>query len=580
MNWFRSKISLASKGSPENEAVKNSSMASSGEPSYAYERNSSGRGNAGTKNGNRNGMGRGRASQGHKGGRGYRSPYDTTATTSLRPRAHKTLPDRDDLAPELTMDGYTSHSPPQQEGLTNVDESLPNETQTGLQMATIDDSSVLDASTVSNLESTDSTNIDYICRTCGFGPLINASCRLCSATDEVHALRAQLFQKNSSNTQITNSLNWHKDELNKMQRKVKEQENEIQKSKQDYNRLNEQWRLDYSNLQHKLKNVELEIGKLQRTELAMLHRGEPLMDRKAKDDLQNHLRTKIQAISRPFSRKITWRKSAQITPDLPDILPGLFAFRWLGAPWQMIRDSPDLTTSSFMDAVLFTALTTKFFKNPFFRAEGDPIFKGVLDKFYLHSCEKDFRVAEAWRKITVNFLKEPSFGDKLLAIDEGNDKSYSHLNLRRTSQEITALLCDFITLQYQITDCESSALGNKVYELVCASAKLAEDWLSREFRFTVIDLDWIEANKIHWGTEVASKYTEPKNRNLKETAQYTTLAVISPGFIRYETGDKLGMDTEIVWQKATVLLGEIEGFSSNTPDLARCYSMETNEWLG
>ncbi|KAF3152092.1 hypothetical protein TWF594_005844 [Orbilia oligospora] len=159
MNWIRSKISLAPKGSPENEAVKNSSMASDGEPSYAYEGNSSRRGNASMKNDNRNGKGRGRPSQGHKGGRVYRHPYGTTATTSPRPMAHKTLPDRDDLAPELTMDGYTSHSPPQQEGLTNLDESLPTETQTGLQMATIDDSSVLDTSTVSSF-------IDYCCRTC------------------------------------------------------------------------------------------------------------------------------------------------------------------------------------------------------------------------------------------------------------------------------------------------------------------------------------------------------------------------------------------------------------------------------
>ncbi|KAF3211150.1 hypothetical protein TWF106_010288 [Orbilia oligospora] len=475
------------------------------------------------------------------------------------------------------MGGNTSHSPPQQKGLTNLDESLPAETQTGLQMATIDDSSVLDASKVSSLEGTGSTDIGYTCHTCGFGPLIDGLCHLCSANDEVQALRAQLSQKNSSNIQITNTLNWHKNELDKMQNKVKEQANEIQRSKQDYNRLNEQWTSDYINLQQKLKNVELEIGKLQRTELAMFHREEPLMDRKAKDDLQNCLRTKIQAISRPLSRKIIWRDSAERTPDLPDVLPGLFTFRWVGAPWEMIRDSPGFATSSFVDAMLFTALTTKFFKNPFFRAEGDPTFKGTLDKFYMHSCEKDFGVAEAWRKITVNFLKEPSFADKLLAIDEWSDKSYSHLNLRRTSQEITALLHDFITLHYNVTDSESSTLGNKVYELVCASAELAEDWLSREFRFTVIDLDWIEANQIHWGIEAASKYTEPKNRNLKEATQYIILAVISPGFIRYETGDRLGMDTEIIWQKATVLLGEIEGFGSKTPDLASCYSMETNE---
>ncbi|KAF3231876.1 hypothetical protein TWF191_003852 [Orbilia oligospora] len=577
------KISSAPKVSPGNKAVENSSMASDGKSSYAYKRNSSKRGNFGMNNDNRNdmpGKGHGRPSQGHKRGRGYQHPYDTTAATSLRPKAHKTLSDRNDLKPELTMDGDTSHSPLQQEGLINLDDALPTETQTGLQMAMIDDSSALDASTVSSLESTVSTDIESFCLTCGSGPLIDGLCRLCSAADEIHALRDQLSQKNSSNIQITKNLNRHKDELDKMQNKVKEQEKEIQQSKQDYNRLNEQWKSDYSNLQQKLKNVELEIGKLQRTELAMLHREEPLMDRKAKDDLQNCLRTKIQAISRPFSRKIIWRDSAKRTPDLPDVLPGLFTFRWVGAPWQMIRDSPGFATSSFVDAMLFTALTTKFFKNPFFRAEGDPTFKGTLDKFYMHSCEKDFGVAEAWRKITVNFLKEPSFADKLLAIDEWSDKSYSHLNLRRTSQEITALLHDFITLHYKVTDSESSTLGNKVYELVCASAELAEDWLSREFRFTVVDLDWIEANQIYWGTEAASKYTEPKNRNLKETAQYIILAVISPGFIRYETGDRLGMDTEIVWQKATVLLGEIEGFGSKTPDLASCYSMETNEWLG
>ncbi|KAK6501250.1 hypothetical protein TWF481_009091 [Arthrobotrys musiformis] len=383
-------------------------------------------------------------------------------------------------------------------------------------------------------------------------------CGFCRALARIKELETKLHEKELDYNKANYSLNSAESKLQEIGIELQNRERWLGSMKQHYFNVEEKWKHEYGILQKKLQNNEFEIRELQRTELARLHRDEQLMDGTAKDDLRNALQIKVQGISRPFFRKINWRESTRVTPNLNEILPGLLDLRWAKAPWPLIRDSPDFSTTSLVDALLFTAMTTRFFKNPFFGAEGEPALKGVLDRFYFHGQQMGLYSTEPWRKATVELIKESSSVNYPASSGAGNDEPYPQQQIKKISHEVSTLLLNFLNLHDAIDPSKSSVLEDKVYELVDASAKLAEDWHSREFRFVVTDLDWIEANNIDWNSEGVDRYITPKNRTLEENVKYTILAVISPGFVRYEQGEKPGTETEIVWEKASVLLGEVE----------------------
>ncbi|KAK6518322.1 hypothetical protein TWF506_005482 [Arthrobotrys conoides] len=397
-------------------------------------------------------------------------------------------------------------------------------------------------------------------------------CKLCRAYRQVDELNDKLVQSELERAEAIRFSNWSGTELEKLGTQLVDLDSRLQQLTQS----NIDWKFGYDDLKReylvlqanhsavvqKLQTTEQEIGKLQKTELARLYREEALLDTIAKDHLSNDLFTKVKAITRHYFRRIPWKSSVKNFPNLDKMLPGMFAAQWTKSPWPMIRDNPDFSTPALVDAILFSTITTKFFKNPFFRAENDPTVKQALDDVYSSGRQKDAKSIEHWRKSTVALLKELSLkgaGDHQNPIQrEGIETGPPQPILTEVLPEIEPLLINILSLHNAITSLEAPKLGKKISDLVSSSASLADDWNSRDFRLCIIDVEWLQSKGIDWCTEGASKYVTvfPKNKRLEENVNYKIAAVITPGFIRYEKGDTEGSEIEIIWEPASVLLEE------------------------
>ncbi|KAF3192491.1 hypothetical protein TWF788_000102 [Orbilia oligospora] len=386
-------------------------------------------------------------------------------------------------------------------------------------------------------------------------------------------LEEKLTRSKLNLTEAINHSNWCESEIERLQRESRDRKSQLQQLSQS----NENWKssydslsADYSTLQQsssamaqKLRTTELEIGKLQKTELARLYREEVLLDTTAKDYLSNDLFTKVKVITRKYFRRIPWESSMDAFPSLDQTFPGMFVGGWTKNQWPIIRDNPDFGTLALADAVIFSIITTRFFKNPFFRAEIDPRVKQVLDNVYSSGRQKNVKNIELWRKTTAILLKELSLkeveGHQDPATTEETGTIPSQLVLGKVASELETFISNFLSVHEAHSGLEHSELEGKIYDLVTSSANLADDWHSRDFRLSIIDIDWLESQGIDWCTEGASKYvtTFPKNKRLEENVNYTIAAVITPGFIRYEKGDTEGSEIEIIWEPASVLLEEV-----------------------
>ncbi|KAF3289265.1 hypothetical protein TWF970_003045 [Orbilia oligospora] len=399
-------------------------------------------------------------------------------------------------------------------------------------------------------------------------------CKLCRAYQKVDELEEELIQSELRLAKAISCSNRAESEMEKLQREAKDQESKLQQLNQKNRNLKSNYdslRDDYNTLQdnssamiQKLRTTELEIGKLQKTELARLYREEVLLDTTAKYYLSNDLFTKVKVITRKCFRRIPRESSVEVFPNLDQMFPGMFIGRWTKTQWPMIRDNPDFSTLALVDAVLFSIITTRFFKNPFFWAESDPGVKQALDKVYLSGRQGNVKNMEPWRKTTAILLKELSLkgvGDHQDSVTTEEAKTNpSQLVLDKVSSELETFISNFLSIHKAPSGFEPSELERKIYDLVASSANLADDWHSRDFRLSIIDIDWLESQGIDWCTEGASKYVTafPKNKRLEENVNYTIAAVITPGFIRYEKGDTEGSEIEIIWEPASVLLEEVD----------------------
>ncbi|EGX52391.1 hypothetical protein AOL_s00043g180 [Orbilia oligospora ATCC 24927] len=430
-----------------------------------------------------------------------------------------------------------------------------------------------------NTQKAVSPEIPYnFCKSCGCSVELGSKrkdlCKLCRAYQRVGELEEQLNKSELRLAEAISCSNWAESKMEKLQREAKDQESKLQQ----LNQKNRNWKLDYDSLRddyntlqdnsstmiQRLRTTELEIGKLQKTELARLYQEEVLLDTTAKDCLSNDLFTKVKVITRKCFRRIPWESSVGVFPNLDQIFPGMFIGRWTKTQWPMIRDNPDFGTLALVDAVLFSIITTRFFKNPFFRAESDPEVKQALDKVYLSERQGNVKNMELWRKTTAILLKELSLkgvGDHQDSVTTEEAKTNpSQLVLDKVSSELETFISNFLSIHKAPSGFEPSELERKIYDLVASSANLADDWHSRDFRLSIIDIDWLESQGIDWCTEGASKYVTafPKNKRLEENVNYTIAAVITPGFIRYEKGDTEGSEIEIIWEPASVLLEEVD----------------------
>ncbi|KAK6532388.1 hypothetical protein TWF281_006577 [Arthrobotrys megalospora] len=507
------------------------------------------------------GQGYHRHSYAHNPDRSYRSHY----TKTQKPAGHQLTEISDSQKSRRKSNMHiadrTIPTTPESETSQSRDESLSASNEAAIESPKAGASATPDTPESPTSGAAGSTTTEDVCQDCESLTWRQGICRLCKAFDEIDALREKLREGESMYLKTIDTLNRKETRMQQLMHDLHARDPWIR----GLEATQESLKSECDNLAEKLQKSEFEIAKLQRTELAKLHRDEALLDDTAKTNLNNFVRTKVQAISRPYFRRVSWSGSARKYPNLNGILPGIFASRWTKGHWPLIRDHPEFCTRFLIDAVLFGIVTTKFFKNPFFQAERDLGFKEMLDKVYSEGREKKLDTVECWRKNTVNLLKE-------FSLSTSNDPSFpgpahgdlvphpvSRPVLREISSEISTLLYNFLDLHDAIPEPETPSLEDKIYDLVSASANLAEDWHSREFYFSVIDMDWLEAQGIGSDPERALNYVIPKNKILEENFNYTIVAVLSPGFIRYEKGDKPGSEVEIIWEKASVLLGKVEG---------------------
>ncbi|KAK6501252.1 hypothetical protein TWF481_009093 [Arthrobotrys musiformis] len=422
-------------------------------------------------------------------------------------------------------------------------------------------------------------------------PHQNHTLALRMANNEISRLRLELDKATDAHLAALKRKSAQEDENERFRARMQQKHSDLQYALEESYRSETRLMSELQSLKKKYQNTEEEIGKLQRTELAKLHRRDIYMDETAQDALRDCVHTKIEAISRQSFRKISWKdveaKLAATGVDVNISFPEHIAqySDWPTNMWQKIRNSPDFNLCIIADALIYRILTKEFFKNPFFRAGESPELKEMLGHVYLQGLEVNITAAKVWKAKTAGLFKEieasnlknqalttPPDGQRVLPPD-----------LATVAARIQGFLIDAVNLRpgNPASDIEASRLRGKVDELVAASAHLAEDWHSREFRFEVIDLDWLGGHKIEWGSENAGKYLQPLgNRNMEENTRYQVTAVIVPGFIRYERGDVEGSEIEVVWEKASVLLSEVLPYEIAPPIQQKYGKFDPDERMG
>ncbi|KAF3937888.1 hypothetical protein ABW19_dt0208708 [Dactylella cylindrospora] len=373
-------------------------------------------------------------------------------------------------------------------------------------------------------------------------------CLRCIASKNIDMRDVKLQDAARDIRNLKSSLSEKASEMKELQSVVYAQENEISGLRAKLKRLTQEYQRN-----------EMEIAKLQRTELAMNRRGEDLMDEDAKQGIHDIIRTKFQAISRPYFRKIPWKDiSGQLEHIEAVDLSQLFFLPWASEQeWLSIRDHPDMSTATFVDMILLSSVIQRIFMPPFFRCDSQSA-EG-LNRFYFEMLRRDNGAADNWRAQTVTLLNEMIQSD-FSADSQESKGDVLQQSLREFGCNLQVGLEILISFDHSPTDAESQELNTKMLDIVNSSAKLADSWRSRPFRLEFIDMHWIKWRGVQWGTDDATKYLTvfPKSKELKDWMHYRIVCVISPGFIRYENREDGMPPQEIVWERASVLLSEVK----------------------
>ncbi|KAF3916236.1 hypothetical protein ABW21_db0200471 [Orbilia brochopaga] len=278
-----------------------------------------------------------------------------------------------------------------------------------------------------------------------------------------------------------------------------------------------------------------------------------LTDEQAKTDIHEVLCTKIHKITRLFFRQIPWQSFTPFLNHGPlgDEVCRTFILPWKPhMNWQLVQDSPQMTTHSFVDALLASTIVDVMFRDPFFRWQTS--IGHELHDIYFRAMEKDIGNAVAWKAETIKLYN--SLSDSSQGLGKFNTR------LQQLREFLYRALVYMVETHYQISEVKSLALDQSLIDLLESSAALADKWHECQFHLCIIDFDWLEEEQMDWQSPTASNYMTafPRDEDFDDPQkQYKIIAVKSPGFIRYEgisAGEPL---QEIVWEKASVLLTEI-----------------------
>ncbi|EPS43646.1 hypothetical protein H072_2449 [Dactylellina haptotyla CBS 200.50] len=316
----------------------------------------------------------------------------------------------------------------------------------------------------------------------------------------------------------------------------------------------------------KLARNEKEIGKLQRIELVKFRPSDVLLDEQARMSIYKDFFSKINTITRTYFRGITWqdinRSYNFVSPDTG--VSSVLELPWIPAHWPVIDLNPKLSSQVLLEALISCTLGKRLFQDPFFQLDRNEVKRG-LELLYSEATTRKIPTAGMWKAKTVDLLsqtknevfKAAASNDppKLADSDSMIDQLYNSL-----SEMLVGLLRGRLGNSSFDVKSQTQEFRKDLSDLIRSSSQLAEDWHKRDFRLQVIDIHWLHKNDICWDSENAEKYitSSPKSRKLKEGVKYKILAVISPGFIRYEDGSEEGKGMEIVWQKAAVFLEEAD----------------------
>ncbi|KAK6543450.1 hypothetical protein TWF694_000197 [Orbilia ellipsospora] len=233
-----------------------------------------------------------------------------------------------------------------------------------------------------------------------------------------------------------------------------------------------------------------------------------------------------------------------------------FYLPWFKQDWLNVWNNPDISAARLVNALIACSVTTIFFGNPFFQYPSN-VQKPLNYIYWSWSALKPvYSCSETWKATTIKFLDEilasaPMEPEQALQRQLGEEHQNYHSELSKNLVSLLKVSC-------QVSDEEQSKLLSKITDLVLASSQLAKDWHSRDFGLRLIDISWLKEKNIQWNTEDGFKYTTqyPNSKILDDTKSYFIVAVIFPGFIRYEKEDGEAQYKEIIWGKASVLLAE------------------------
>ncbi|KAK6543447.1 hypothetical protein TWF694_000194 [Orbilia ellipsospora] len=368
---------------------------------------------------------------------------------------------------------------------------------------------------------------------------------------EISRLRAELKASEGERNYLWEALSAASTTNNALKIQLRHADTEAGNWKEMFHQSDEIWTQKYTKLEDRFHKNEIEIGRLQRTELAITSRKDVLLDEQAKQDLKDIFPTKVAGIARPLFRKIPWKHfSGFDTQDLDKIFGEMFEYPWTLETWAGVRTHSDFNITTMVDALVSCTLTNKIFKDPFFLYGYDPTTQMALQKVYSLAIQQDPVSAEAWRASTASITQSLN--------DTQFQQSRTKPPLQKIASALSLALVELFAVHHRPAKSEIGFINDKVEELVLSSAKLASTWHTRDFRLEIIDIFWLQTRKMQWDSEDADKYVShfKKKQILKERASYYIVAVISPGFIRYEKGNEHDEPVEIVWERASVLLAE------------------------
>ncbi|KAK6536963.1 hypothetical protein TWF281_001170 [Arthrobotrys megalospora] len=388
-------------------------------------------------------------------------------------------------------------------------------------------------------------------------------CLLCYASTEIKRLSDITEKDGRKITTLKSEIKGKNDQIELMKKTDKDQKYQIgsmkktlatkegevmnlndtiQAQKHELDSLNRRYEKTRTDFQ---KN-EMEIQKLQQTELAIKKQTDVLMDEKARSLIHDTIRTKIQTITRLYLRRIPWATILKTNNDetLLKIFDAGFSRAWQSKFWPLVRDHPNISTHTVVQALLSCTISKVFFEDPFFCCGG--AVRDTLRIIYQSAIDKNSETAVVWRAKTVCLFNR---------ILEEKDLAATQHNI--IVEQIFGSVTKLIQMDYDLKENEKTDLLNKLVDLVQSSIKLAADWHSREFYFRCISAEWLHWKGLDVYSEEAAKYVTPfpASKKLEAKGAYNIVAVISPGFIRYLKGDGAGYE-EIIWEKASVLLSE------------------------